>query len=402
MYEKVIRDNVHGDIYFNHPIFIEILDTPEMQRLRRILQLGGTSLAYPGATHTRFSHSIGVYHILTLFLESNDLSHLSSQDKKIVLLAGLMHDIGHGPFSHSFEKVCLQNHEKYSTEIIKNPQGNIFKILKKHKINPEEVVSIIEGTHPNKILNLLVSSQLDADRLDYLQRDAQNCGVGYATLDIRWIVRHVRIVDHKIVFPKKSIHAIESYLLGRYHMYKQVYDHKCSISFDALLEVWFKRLKDLYTSKFDFENPQIEVIFQELLNNQIIPIEKYLQLDDYSMFDIFKITQKSKDKTLADLSARLLNRKTFTIVKATEVNKNNLIKQLENNGFDPQYYLIELIPKKSIVYQDGVVNGKDETIWIQNSTQLEPLSKYSMFAESMKLINQANNEKIFLFPKKLV
>ncbi|ATZ16959.1 HD superfamily phosphohydrolase [Williamsoniiplasma luminosum] len=402
MYEKVIRDNVHGDIYFNDPIFIEILDTFEMQRLRRILQLGGTALAYPGATHTRFSHSIGVYHILTLFFESNDLSQISEKDQKLVLLAGLMHDVGHGPFSHSFEKINAEKHEKYSGYIIKNPNGNILKILNKYQIDPNDVVSIIEGTHPNKILNLLVSSQLDADRLDYLKRDSYNCGVDYATLDIRWIVRHIKVVDHKMVFPKKLVYAIESYLLGRHHMYKQVYNHKCSIIFDALLEVWFKRLKDLYQSNFDFKNIYLENIFKELLNNQSIPIDKYLELDDYTMFEIFKVTKKSDDKILADLSLRLLDRKTFAIAKESEVDKKLLFKQLEKNGLDPNYYLIELTPKKSIIYRDGIINGKDETIWIQNKTQLEPLSKYSMFGESMKIINETNNEKILLFPKKLV
>ncbi|MBY7703816.1 HD domain-containing protein [Vibrio harveyi] len=185
MYEKVIRDNVHGDIYFDHPIYIEIINSSEMQRLRRILQLAGSQFAYPSATHTRFSHCIGVYHVLKQFLKNNDFKMIDEKDQMLVKLAGLLHDVGHAAFSHTFERITNKSHESYTTEIIKNVDGNINKILKKYDIDPDDIVAIIEGTYKNNIINLLVSSQIDADRFDYLIRDSYNCGVDYATLDVK-------------------------------------------------------------------------------------------------------------------------------------------------------------------------------------------------------------------------
>lgn len=402
MYEKVVRDNVHGDIYFHEPIFFEILNTPEMQRLRRILQLGGSGLAYPGATHTRFSHSLGVYHVVSLFLEAQAFKGISEKDKRLVLLAGLMHDIGHGAFSHTFEKITKRNHEEYTVDLILNPQGQIAPILKKYHVNPQEVCAIIQGTYKNKVLNLLVSSQLDADRLDYLMRDSYNCGVDYASLDIRWIVRHVSIIENKIVFPKKAIHAIESYLLGRYHMYQQVYNHKSSIGFDNLFSLWYDRALELHQQNYDFHDPRINEFFKEIFINAVIPLDKYLTIDDYTMLDLFKIYSKSEDPIFNDLSNRLVNRRIFQVVKANEINKKEILQKLKKNNLDTKYYFAEVVPKRSIIYQDGKIDGKDETIWIENKGQILPLGQLSVFTQSIEKINKTNNEKIFLFPKELV
>jgi uncharacterized protein len=402
MYEKVIRDNVHGDIYFHEPIFFEILNTPEMQRLRRILQLGGTSLAYPGATHTRFSHSLGVYHVVSLFLEARAFEKISPTDQRLVLLAGLMHDVGHGAFSHTFEKISNRIHEQYNVAIIANIHGQIAPILKKYHVNPQDVCAVIQGTYKNKVLNLLVSSQLDADRLDYLMRDSYHCGVDYASLDIRWIVRHVSLIDHKIVFPKKAVPAIESYLLGRYHMYQQVYNHNSSVGFDSLFVIWYQRVFDLYQQNYQFHDPRIKEIFQEIFQKKIIPLEKYLQIDDYTMMDIFKIYSASNDPILRDLSQRLVNRNIFKIVSPRTISKKEIERKLVKANLDKNYYLVEVVPKRSIIYQDGIYDGKDATIWIENNDKIKPLGELSVFTQSIKKINQTNNEKIFLFPKELV
>jgi len=161
MRERVIRDSVHGDIYINDDVILELIDTSEFQRLRRIAQLAGAQFAYPGATHTRFSHSLGVYYVIGEFLKNPDLDkHTSPKEKLLVKIAGLLHDLGHGPFSHTFEKITHKSHEQYSIELITNPSGTIAKILKKYHINPKDVASIIEGTYKNEFVSLLVSSQL--------------------------------------------------------------------------------------------------------------------------------------------------------------------------------------------------------------------------------------------------
>ncbi|ASZ09418.1 HD domain-containing protein [Mesoplasma chauliocola] len=401
--EKVFRDSVHGDIFINEEVFMEIINSPEMQRLRRILQLGGSQYAYAGATHTRFTHCIGVYHIINQFLKTPDFLKIPHKDRTAVLLAGLMHDIGHGPFSHTFEKIGNRHHEQYSADIITNPSGNISKILKKHKINPNDVVAILEGKHPVKVLNSLVSSQLDADRIDYLMRDSYYCGVNYAAVDIEFLIRNVKIIDDKIVFPKKTIHAIESYLLGRYHMYKQVYEHQLSTGFDVTFQNWFKRLLDLNELGHEFKDSRIKKYFSAIFNGQNISTDLYLNLDDFTMIDIIKNSQLENDHILSDLGSRIINRNFLKLKEADEVKIREIKNMLKEQGKDPKYYFTEPISKKPNIYRDGVIEGKDQTIYIvdKNNT-VKSLTKFSLLANTVKQFEDEKIVKKFFFPKEFM
>ncbi|ATZ21895.1 HD domain-containing protein [Mesoplasma tabanidae] len=401
--EKVFRDSVHGDVFIHDEVFMEIINSSEMQRLRRILQLGGAQFAYAGASHTRFTHCIGVYHIISQFLKAPDFAKISAKDKKIVLLAGLMHDIGHGPFSHTFEKISKRSHEEYSADIIRNPKGNIAKILKKHKVDPEDIIAILEGKYPNKILNSLVSSQLDADRIDYLMRDSYYCGVNYSSLDTEFLIRNVRIIDDKIVFPKKTIHAIESYLLGRYHMYKQVYEHKLSTGFDVTLISWFERIVDLNEKGYQFADQRINNYFSYIFNGQNIPIDLYLILDDFTMFDIMKNCQKENDHILSDLSDRLVNRNFLKLKEADEFKIREIKNLLKEEGKDPKYYFIEPKFKKPSIYKDGLTDGKDQTIYIVDKNNVvKSLTKFSLLANTVKYIEDEKTIKKYFFPKEVM
>ncbi|WP_434343490.1 HD domain-containing protein [Mycoplasma sp. 06067-C1-B144P-99-0482-3] len=404
MYLKVIRDNVHGDIYFDDVIYIQLINTYEMQRLRRILQLAGTQLAYPSATHTRFSHSIGTYYILKEFFKNKAFLKISSYEQKLVKIAGLLHDIGHGAFSHTFEKITHKNHEQYTSEIILNKKGNIYLILKKHHINPQDIVDIINGTYKNKIINLLVSSQIDADRFDYLKRDSISCGVDYATLDFKWMIRNAFIIDDKIVFPKKTIYAIESYLLGRYHMYQQVYNHKTSTIFDAMLISWFKRVVDLFNKNYQFKDNRIIDFFSPLFYNRNISLESYLKIDDYLMFDIFKNCSIETDEILSDLSKRLVERKLFTIRDEYLIDKNVLIKKLNKLGLDPKYYLLEANIKPLTMYNPIIKDNKDENIYLydNNNHQINELGYYSKLVKFFQKTNTQKKVKKIIFPKEIV
>ncbi|QQY78354.1 HD domain-containing protein [Mycoplasma mycoides subsp. capri] len=404
MYLKVIRDNVHGDIYFDDVIYIQLINTYEMQRLRRILQLAGTQLAYPSATHTRFSHCIGTYYILKEFFKNKAFLKISSYEQKLVKIAGLLHDIGHGAFSHTFEKITHKNHEQYTSEIILNKKGNIYPILKKHHINPQDIVDIINGTYKNKIINLLVSSQIDADRFDYLKRDSISCGVDYATLDFKWMIRNAFIIGDKIAFPKKTIYAIESYLLGRYHMYQQVYNHKTSTIFDAMFISWFKRITDLFNNNYKFKDNRIIELFINVFNNKDIDLDSYLKIDDYLMFDIFKNCSSEKDVILSDLSKRLTDRKLFTIRDEKLINKTTLINKLNKLGLDPTYYLLEANIRPLSMYNPVIKNNKDENIYLydSNNQQVHELSYYSKLVKFFQKSNSQKNLRKIIFPKEIV
>ena len=221
---KVMRDPVHGYIHVRYQVIWDLINAPEFQRLRRIHQLGGTFQVYHGAEHSRFSHSVGVYEVARLMLEwVEGLQTLSEFEQVAVLCAALLHDIGHGPYSHSFESVSLTNHEEFTDRIILE-DTHIHRILKEADPKlPNFVADIIAHRSENKLLTQMISSQLDADRMDYLLRDSYFTGVSYGEFDLYRILRTLRVVDGKLAVKESGIHAVEDYIMARYQMYWQVY-----------------------------------------------------------------------------------------------------------------------------------------------------------------------------------
>ncbi|AKX34682.1 HD superfamily phosphohydrolase [Spiroplasma litorale] len=397
MKTKFIRDNVHGEICINEQVIMELIETKAFQRLRRVVQLGGGQFVFPSASHTRFSHSIGTYHVICKFLENENIKSFLNDGQPLLLkVAGLLHDIGHGPFSHSFEGIITKKHEQYSAEIIKN-DVEISQILDKFNINKDEVSQIVLGVHKNKILNSLVSSQIDADRIDYLLRDSIGAGVNYSKLDLQWIIRHAMVVDGQICFPEKTINAIEHFLLGRYHMFTQVYNHKISRAFDFTFKSWFKRLKELYKSKFNFKNNYYLSLLKPILEDKDLTIEEYIRLDDYSIIEFIKISKEENDYILSDLANRLINRKFVNIsYKITEVEYNNYIDKFvnENPNIDKSYYFDTKIEDKFCVYQ--VDNKSSNIIYIFKGD-----NKYEISNVSDILSNESSkiSTKFYIFIK---
>lgn len=392
--EKFIRDNVHGDIQIKDKVIMELINTKEFQRLRRIIQLGGGQFVFPGANHTRFSHCIGVFHVLSKFLQNEEIAkHIDANDQLILKIAGLLHDVGHGPFSHTFESVSKISHEEYSIKII---LGNteVNKVLKIHQINPKDVADVINGEHKNPIVNFLVSSQLDADRLDYLLRDSVNTGVNYSNLDIEWIIRNAKVRDGKIAFPPKTINALEHYLLGRYHMFKQIYNHKVSTGFDRTFYLMFKRARSLYKNNYNFQSLYFLPYILEILEDREITLENYLRLDDYSLMEYIKAFANEKDEILKDLASRIINRRFLGATSEITMDNFNTMKKNHVEGADFYFEVFKMKP--FILYKDET-DYKDENIYILKDENKIKLTQISTILNTK---NEKNNEKIvYIFDK---
>lgn len=238
--KRVLRDAIHDYIHVDHLLIWYLINSKEVQRLRRIKQLGGTYQVFQSAEHSRFAHSLGVYQVVRKMLETECLDEcLNDYDKLCVMCAGLLHDIGHGPFSHSFEGVFYHDHEEMTIRMILE-ESEVHDILYDfYEELPQDVASIIAHTHPNRILIQMVSSQLDADRMDYLLRDSYMTGTTYGHFDMSRILRTMRVIDGKLVFKESGVQAIENYILARYHMYWQVYFHATARSYEHLLQAIF-------------------------------------------------------------------------------------------------------------------------------------------------------------------
>ncbi|MET0786177.1 MAG: HD domain-containing protein, partial [Paenisporosarcina sp.] len=235
--EKVFKDPVHRYIHVRDQVIWDLIGTREFQRLRRIKQLGTTYLVFHGAEHSRFHHSLGVYEIVRRIVDDifKGRPEWDESERLVVLCAALLHDLGHGPFSHAFENVFDLDHEKFTQEILTGPT-EINAILSKVSPQfPQDVSDVVAKTYANKQAVSLISSQIDADRMDYLQRDAYFTGVSYGHFDMERILRVMRPREEQVVIKYSGMHAVEDYIMSRYQMYWQVYFHPVSRSAEVIL-----------------------------------------------------------------------------------------------------------------------------------------------------------------------
>lgn len=335
---KVFRDAIHNYIHVDQPVILDLINSKEMQRLRRIKQLGGTYQVYQSAEHSRFCHSLGVYYIARKMIFNSKIgSYLNDYDKLTVMCAALLHDLGHGPFSHCFEDAFNLNHELYTIKII-NENTEVHDILEAFDPGFARCVSsVIEKTHPNKILVQMVSSQLDADRMDYLLRDSYFTGTTYGQFDLSRILRVMSVYDGKIVFKASGVQAIENYILARYHMYWQVYYHPTSRSYEQVLVSIFKRIKDLYQEGYDFGDIRYLLPFL----NEDVDALAYTKLDEGIVIYYFTILSEGTDLILGDLCQRFLNRKLFAYHDLLDQHEKELAERFyQKNGYDPRYYVV--------------------------------------------------------------
>lgn len=398
--QKVMRDPIHGYIHIDLQVVWDCINAKEMQRLRRIHQLGGDCFVYHTAEHSRFAHSLGVYEIVRRILEEvKSLSdYVSAYEKMAVMLAGLLHDVGHGPFSHTFEEISRKRHEEYTVDMILNPDGDIYQALvKEHPHLPYDVVSIIQYRHEKECLNQLVSGQLDADRMDYLLRDAYFTGTDYGRFDLKRILRTMRLHHGKLVVKQSGMQSVEDYVMARYHMYWQVYLHPVARSYEKILVALFKRMRMIYQ-----KDPQslCEVsMFHPFLKDEIADVSSLFRLDDCATLYGFSCLQEHEDVVIADLANRLINRKLFAYDTIKDKQHIERIKeQVSRQGYDLSYYVhIDMISQRPYAPYRGK-NEKDAVWILKEDGTVIALEDASVIVQALIHAKVMKDQKIF-YPK---
>ncbi|MFF3021914.1 HD domain-containing protein [Gottfriedia sp. NPDC057948] len=403
--EKVFKDPVHRYIHVRDQVIWDLIGTKEFQRLRRIKQLGTTYLTFHGAEHSRFTHSLGVYEIIRRMVDDvfSGRPEWNDDDRLLALCAGLLHDVGHGPFSHTFEKIFNLDHEELTREIIEG-STEINEILRKVGEDfPKQVSEVIEKTSANKLVTSMISSQIDADRMDYLLRDAYYTGVSYGNFDMERILRIMRPRPDGVVIKQSGMHAVEHYLISRFQMYWQVYFHPVSRSAEAILQKILQRAKYLHETGYHFN--YVPVHFGHLFEGKV-DLDEYIKLDESVLLYYFQVWQEESDQILSDLCQRFLNRKLFQYVdfdtqKHTE--KFAVLKELFLEiEIDPEYYLvIDTISDEAYDYfRYGEEGGKKPILLLQTNGDLKEISRKS------ELVDGITGKKLFdsklYFPHDLI
>ncbi|MFN1834044.1 HD domain-containing protein [Balneola sp. MJW-20] len=326
---KIFNDPIHGFITVPKGTILSLIDHPYVQRLRRIRQLGLGYLVFPAAEHSRFSHAIGALELCQRVLNSlrEKDTTISQKEYEGTLIAILLHDVGHGPLSHTLEHTLIKdfNHEMMSLAIMKELNREMNGAL-------DTAIEIFTNQYKKPFLYQLISSQLDLDRLDYLRRDSFFTGVSEGTVGINRIIKTMRVFNGNIVIEKKGIYAVENYIIARRLMYMQVYLHKTVLSADFLLRGIFKRVRDIIDSgneiSYASESLKYFLTKQPSARSNISKevIRQYMQLDDHDIYLSIKEWAHSDDIILKDLCTRFLNR---TLFRTTFLNKKPTKKLLE-------------------------------------------------------------------------
>lgn len=329
---------------------IRLIDTPEFQRLRRIKQLGLGLYTYQGAEHSRFTHSLGALHLMTRILDQlSDRYQISDQNHAAARTAALLHDVGHGPFSHAMESVLGVRHEQLTMQAVLSGDTGLGQALSSYSGElPGRVSAIIGGTFKPAALAQLVSSQLDVDRMDYLLRDSLMTGAKYGLYDLEWIINALQIDEEgdRIYIAARGIYAVEEYLQARYYMFRQVYFHRSLRSAEAVLRSALRRALEL-VAKGKHVWSATGTSFEKILHRQTLSITEHLEMDDSDVIFHMKQWQRSSDPVLSDLSQRFVGRRLFKAIDLDmpEAERKDFLAAargvVERGGFAPEYYFIE-------------------------------------------------------------
>ena len=381
--KKLFNDPVYGFITIPDEILFDVIEHPFMQRLRRIMQLGLSHLVYPGALHTRFHHVLGATHLMSMAISTirRKGHEITLEEERAVLLAILLHDIGHGPFSHALEYDIVNNvsHEKISGYFIQ-------ELAKEFGSDLERAFLIFQNTYSKPFLHQLVSSQLDMDRLDYLNRDSFYSGVSEGIIGSDRLIDMLTVSDGNLVMEEKGIYSIEKFIVSRRLMYWQVYLHKTVVAAEHMLIHALRRAKELtQQGETLFASPPLAYFLQnnvseiDFENNPTV-LANFALLDDYDILGAIKIWQHCSDRVLSLLSSGLVNRNLFKIEISKEPYSEDRIS-LEKEIIKSTYKL-EDDELKYFVYTDILSNkaynqNKQNINLLMKSGEIIDLSKAS-------------------------
>jgi len=356
----ILRDPVHGVVSFegeNGRVLPRLIDTVEMQRLRRVRALGVASMAFPGAEHSRFAHAIGAAQVMARFLARVEPlaaamgSPLSAVDHDDALAAALLHDLGHGPLSHLFEEVFpgMHAHELWTSAAILDPDTEVHRALAAAEPEmPSRVERLVHGVHPMPLLARAVSGTLDVDRCDYLLRDSHMTGTRYGLFDLDWLLRSLAL-EHDDRGPRlavegsKGLPAVEGFFLARLFMYQQVYFHKATRAAESVLRSTFRRLADLVADgRVPAGTPEPIAM---LARGERISTQAYLSLDDNALWRAVDAWADDRDDILAGLAERCGRRDLFKTASLDDIDpeldasiQQELEAIVEAHGYDPRYF----------------------------------------------------------------
>lgn len=416
MAERIYRDSVHNIIRVNTDtpegkLVVALVDTPEFQRLRRIRQLGLAYFAYQSAEHSRFTHSLGAFHLAARMVAKLRLTYqIPDEAQTAIRVAALLHDIGHGPFSHVIESILGFHHEEFTIEAVLSEDTAVGRRLRGYSADlPGHVASVIGGDFPHRALSQLVSSQLDVDRMDYLLRDSLMTGAKYGIFDLEWIIKSIEIneKDDHLYVSAPGIYAVEDYLQARYYMYRQVYFHRTLRSAEAVLKVLLRRALSLFR--------QDAAVWQaggtpmdKILKGEKLTLADHMELDDTDVMYSIKRWQRSDDPILADLAERFLNRRLFKAfdLDMPEGERDGFIAEARNlvagAGFDPQYYFVE--DKAGNVpysfYSESIADPKD-LIFVEEGFSRPAIREISAVSPAVRGLQQGYRIHRICFPAEL-
>lgn len=355
--KKIINDPVYGFISISTELIFDLIEHPYFQRLRYIKQLGMTHLVYPGALHTRFHHALGAMHLMGMAIETlrNKGHQVSHEEEEAVIIAILLHDIGHGPFSHALEETIVEgiSHEDISAMLMD-------KLNEKFGGRLNMAISIFRDTYPHKFLHQLVSGQLDMDRMDYLNRDSFFTGVSEGVISSDRIIKMLNVKDDQIVVEEKGIYSVEKFLIARRLMYWQVYLHKTVIAAEQLLAKILMRARELAVNGTSLPaTPALSHFLEEAISREAFMhedhhLETFASLDDTDIMAAVKIWAANDDAVLSRLCRDLVERNLYKVDITSTPPDEQLIAKLK--GVATKKYNLAENEARYFVFKDSIRN----------------------------------------------